>query len=189
MSLEIANTFIEKHMKLKILYTILLSLTIFNLSSSAQKTFSINKNITDSISRKNYKIYMASANEVINFIGKKIAGPRRIVISKEQALIADKEFLNQFVRASLQQYSKQHKQTEKYLDSLEVKREEIKYQKAVQKLERNLIKDQGPKIQGYDRCFFGYLNEDGEKLVLMRFDPHQLSIIQSQEQVSHMLMC
>lgn len=117
---------------------------------------------------------MASANAEINFIGKKILDSKRILITNEQALIADKEFSNQFVMASLQQYSRQQKQSEKYLDSLEIKKEKIKYEKTIKNIKRNLIKDQETKIQGYDRYFFGYLNEDGEKLILMRFDPHKL---------------
>ncbi len=158
----------------KVLFALSLFLTILSLNTFAQKTFTINKNATDSIVLKNYKIFSLSENLDINFIGKQIPKSKRFKLTKEQAMTANSEFRKQYVKAGIQQYYKQLNDPEQFSDSLELDKSKISYKKTIKKFKANVIKDQRTKLNNYDRYFFGYFNEYNEKLILMRFDPHRI---------------
>lgn len=145
------------------------------MNSFAQKTFKINKNETDSIILKDYKIFSVSENVDINFIGRQIPKSKRFKLTKEQATIADTEFRNQYVKANMQQYYKQSNDPEQFVDSLESEKAKISYKQSFKKTKSSIKKDQKNKIKNYDRYFFGYFNDDNERLILMRFDPHKIT--------------
>lgn len=149
-------------------------LIILNLSAFAQKTFNINKNDKDSITLKDYKIFSVSANVAIDFIGKKIPKSKRYHLTKEDIIIADNEFRKQYIKASIQQYYKQQNDPELFSDSSDLTTAKLHYSQTIKKFIRNVTKDQKNKIENYDRYFYGYLNDDNERLVLMRFDPHKI---------------
>jgi len=153
---------------------IFIFLAMFSIDSFGQNTFTINKTEVDSIQLKYYKIFLASENVEVNFIGGQIPKSKRFKLTKEQAMKADTEFKNQYVKAGMQQYYKQSNDPERFEDSLDLERAKASYKQTVGKFENNITRDQRKKIKNYDRYFFGYFNEDNERLVLMRFDPHKI---------------
>lgn len=158
-----------------ILIIVTFFLTVFSIDIFGQKTFAIkNNNEIDSIILKDYKIFSASENVEIDFMGKQIPKSKRFRLTKEQAITADTEFRNQYVNAIKQQYYKQSNDPKLFIDSLEIEKTKIFYNQTIKKFEKNITSDQRKKIKNYDRYFFGYLNEDNERLILMRFDPHKI---------------
>lgn len=153
---------------------IILLLTLINFSSFGQRTFEINKNETDSIELKNYKIFSVSETVDINFIGREIPKSIRFKLTKEESITADNLFREQYVKANIDQYYKQFHDPEQFDNSEELERAKSTYQQTYKKIESNAKRDQLKKIKQYDRYFFGYLNSDNEKLVLMRFDPQKI---------------
>lgn len=148
--------------------------TVISFSCFGQKTFQINKNETDSIDLKDYKIFSVSESVAIDFIGRQIPKARRFKLTKDLSIAADNLFREQYVEASIDQYAKQLNGQDQFKNSVEIKRDKLLYQKTYKRIVRNAKKDQLKKIKKYDRYFFGYLNGQNEKLVLMRFDPHKI---------------
>ena len=146
-------------------------LTLISFSSYGQRTFEINKNETDSIELKDYKIFSVSETVDINFIGQEIPKSRRLKLTKEESITADNLFREQYVKVNVDQYYKQFHDSKQFDNTEELERAKSTYQKTYKRIERNAKRDQSKKIKKYDRYFFGYLNADNEKLVLMRFDP------------------
>jgi hypothetical protein len=154
---------------LLIFITFLISTVCF-----AQKTFLIDTSFLDTIEFKRYRVFIASKDLDINFIGKEISSNDRFTPEKFEALAADHAIQTQYVKASLQQLDKQYKNISAYNDSSEWKSDNNAYQNWRPKFIHRRQKDQKNKIQSFDRYFFGYRNADNEKLILIRFDPHKI---------------
>jgi hypothetical protein len=151
---------------LLIFITFLISTVCF-----AQKTFLIDTSFLDTIEFKRYRVFIASKDLDINFIGKKISSNDRFTPEKLEALAADHAIQTQYANAALQQLDKQYNNFPSYTESPELKRA---YQDRRPKIIHRQQKDQKHKIQSFDRYFFGYRNADNEKLILIRFDPHKI---------------
>jgi hypothetical protein len=149
-------------------------MTLISFSSFGQRTFEINKNETDSIELKDYKIFSVSETVDINFIGREIPKSLRFKLTKEESINADNLFREQYVKAHVDQYYKQFHDPEQFDNSKELEIAKSTYQQTHKRIENNAKRDQLKKIKTYDRYFFGYLNADNEKLVLMRFDPQKI---------------
>lgn len=144
------------------------------VNCSGQKTFEINKAGTDSIQLESYKIFSVSKDIDINFIGKQIPQSKRFTPTKEDAIIADQIFKEQYVRANTDQYYKQFHDPNRYHSNNQPEKSEKIYQNTNNRIESKAKKDLRRKLKKYDRYFFGYRNLDNEKLILMRFDPHKI---------------
>jgi hypothetical protein len=149
-------------------------LTLINFSAFGQSTFLIDKSQTDSIQLKDYKIYSASENIDINFIGRQIPKSKRFKPTKNESITADNLFKEQYVKACVDQYYKQFHDPHLYDDSTEIEKAKGTYEKSYRRIESNAKRDSKKKIVNYDRYFFGFINSDNEKLILMRFDPHKI---------------
>ena len=149
-------------------------LTLVNFSVFGQRTFSIDKSQTDSVQVKDYKIYSVSENIDINFIGRQIPKTKRYKPTKEESITADNLFREQYAKACVDQYYKQFHNPDLYDDPNEIEKAKITYENSYKRIESNAKKDLKKKILNYDRYFFGYINVDNEKLILIRFDPHKI---------------
>jgi hypothetical protein len=149
-------------------------MTLVSFSCFGQRTFEINKNETDSIELKDYKIFSVSETVDINFIGREIPKSLRFKLTKEESINADNLFREQYVKANVDQYYKQFHDPKQFDNSKELEIAKSTYQQTHKRIENNAKRDQLKKIKKYDRYFFGYLNADNEKLVLMRFDPQKI---------------
>ena len=159
---------------MKIRKSIFVILLLFANITNAQKTFDISKKDIDSITLKNYKIFAVAIYEKINFVGDKyFDDDKRFKLNKEQLKLADEEFNNQYVKATLSQYEKQLNDTVKFPYS----RKDLKRKantKLLNQYEKIVQKDRKKKIKKYDRYYYGYLNSDNEKIVFLRCDPHKI---------------
>jgi hypothetical protein len=149
-------------------------LTLLSLNSFGQRTFVIDKGETDSIQFKDYKIFLASDNVVIDFLEREISKSNRFELTRDEAIKADKEFRQQYVDANLSQYYKQLSHTKEPLDSTAIENLKRANKRLIRKIERNALQYQRKRIDKYDRYFFGYSNADNDKLILMRFDPQKI---------------
>lgn len=159
---------------MKISTSILVLLLLLANIINAQKTFDISKKDVDSITLKKYKIFAVAIYEKINFVGDKYFDDnKRFKLNIEQLKYADQEFNNQYVKATLSQYEKQLNDTVKFPYS----RKDLKRKsnsELLNQYEKVVQKDWKKKIKNYDRYYYGYLNNDNEKIVFLRCDPHKI---------------
>jgi hypothetical protein len=152
---------------------LIILLTISHFSAIGQRTFTINKNETDSIELRSYKIFSASENLEINFVGQQASLSTRFRLTRDEAITADKQFCEQYVSANMRQYYKQLNDPRQFYDSGALTQSKLYYKQSSRDFEKKVTKEQRKRIKNYDRYFYGYFNTDNEKLILMRFDPHK----------------
>ena len=155
---------------------ILLTLLTFLMSAVcfAQKTFRVDTSFLDTIEFKKYKAFIVSKDFDINFIGRQISQYDRFTPDKSEVSAADNAIQTQYANAALRQLDKQFNNIPTYADTAEWERAHNIYQVRRPKIIQRQQKDQKNKIQTFDRYFWGYRNEDNEKLILIRFDPHKI---------------
>jgi hypothetical protein len=156
---------------MKILFIIL---TIFvEKNCISQRTFFVNKSHFDSLRFEQYKIFIASKNEDINFIGKKILDSRRFTPEINEAYEANSVIETQYATARQNQLEKQY-DLSNYADTADWQKAMKVYKEQKQKIIITFEKEQNQKIYKFDRYFWGYLNDYNERLILIRFDPHKI---------------
>jgi hypothetical protein len=144
------------------------------LPSRAQKTFTIDKAFLDSINFGKYKTFLVSKNFDINFIGKGISKEKRFKVDSSQLTLTEKAIKTQYYDANMRQFDsslqwmKKHK--EFYDWDLVVKENK----ESKRKLEPVYQKQQQQGFDNYDRYLFGFINDSGQKIILIRFDPHTI---------------
>ena len=156
----------------KILISFLL-IILWNVGFS-QKTFDINKKYVDSIDLENYKVFALPVSEKINFLGNKYSDTQqRFKLTKEELRFVDTEFNSQYVIATLNQYKKQLNDTVlfPYRDK-KIKRKST--EELIKKYDKLVRKNSRKKIKNYDRYYYGYINNQNERLVFLRCDPHKI---------------
>jgi len=155
---------------------ILLTFLTFLISAIcfAQKTFHVDTSFLDTIEFKNYKAFLVSKDFDINFIGRQISYSDRFTPDNSEAIAADNAIQTQYANAALRQLDKQYNNISVYAYTAEWQSAYKTYQERRPKIIQQQQKDQKNKIQTFDRYFWGYLNADNEKLILIRFDPHKI---------------
>lgn len=157
---------------IKISLAILFSFGLIILQ--AQRTFQIDKSYLDSMSFTGYKSFIVLKYFDINFIGRKIPIEVRFNLDTVQIKLTETAIKTQYVNANVRQLDSQWAQMksnkEAYDWDLAVKQhkeQRPKMLKAFKKVQQN-------DLDKYDRYLFGYLNDLGENIVLIRFDPHKI---------------
>lgn len=143
-------------------------------TSLAQKTFQVDTLFLDTLTYPKYKVFIASKDLDINFIGKKIPAVNRFTPEIAEAQAANNAIQTQYADAAIYQLDKQNNQASFYSDTSEQQAALKKYKERRPKIMHRLYQDQKNKIQNFDRYFWGYRNEDNERLILIRFDPHKI---------------
>ena len=118
-------------------------------------------------------VFIASKNDEINFIGKKILDSKRFTPEKNESYEANTVIETQYANARQHQLEKQH-EISNYADSSDWQKSMKVYKEQKQKLISTFEKEQTKKIYKFDRYFWGYLNDYNERLILIRFDPHKI---------------
>lgn len=145
-----------------------------SFSCLGQRTFEIDKAETDSIDLKDYKIFSVSENVDMNsFIGREIPKSKRFRLTREEAVTADKLLKEQYVKASVNAYYKQFQNLSQHEDSAALEKSKQTYKNSYKTIESRAKRDSKKKLLKNDRYFFGYVNSDNERLVLMWFDPQE----------------
>jgi hypothetical protein len=140
----------------------------------AQRTFQIDKSYLDSMSFTGYKSFIVSKKFDINFIGRKIPVDERFNLDTVQIKLTETAIETQYVNANVRQLDSQWAQMKSYKEAYDWdlavkqhKEQRPKMLKAFKKVQQN-------DLHKYDRYLFGYLNDLGENIVLIRFDPHKI---------------
>ncbi|QNA44622.1 hypothetical protein [Lacibacter sediminis] len=158
--------------RIVIIQLIIFFLISLTLSSKGQKTFSIDKVFLDSLNFIKYKTFLVSTDFEINFIGRQISPEKRFKVDLSQISLAENAIKTQYYDANIRQLDsswqriKEHK--EFYDWDLAVKQNK----ESRPKLEGIIRKQQQQDLDNYDRYLFGYVNDKGQKIILIRFDPH-----------------
>ena len=139
-------------------------------TSLAQKTFQVDTLLLDTLNYPKYKVFIASKDLDINFIGKKIPAVNRFTPEIAEARAADNAIQTQYAAAAIHQLDKQNNDS----DTAEQQAALKTYKERRPQIMHRLRQDQKNKIQNFDRYFWGYRNEDNERLILIRFDPHKI---------------
>lgn len=139
-------------------------------TSLAQKTFQVDTLFLDTLTYPKYKVFIASKDLDINFIGKKIPAVNRFTPEIAEAQAANNAIQTQYADAAIHQLDKQNNDSDTAEQQVALK----KYKDRRPKIMHWLRQDQKNKIQNFDRYFWGYRNVDNERLILIRFDPHKI---------------
>ena len=147
---------------------------LISATSFAQKTFQIDTSFLSIIEFEKYKLFIVSKDFDIDFIGRQISYNDRFTPDKSDAIATDNAIQTQYANAALRQLDKQHDNISTYTDTAEWQKAYNRYQEQRPKIIKRQQNDQKSKIQTFDRYFWGYRNADNEKLILIRFDPHEI---------------
>jgi hypothetical protein len=145
------------------------------LYSQAQKTFSIDKNHLDSLAFGKYKSYIVSNSFDINFIGRQIPIDKRFTPDTSQIGLTEKAIRTQYYNARVRQLDSQWQQMKEYKDSYDWKLAVKQHKRSRPKMLANFKKQQQKDLDNYDRYFYGYINDIGEQIILIQFDPHVIT--------------
>ena len=142
-------------------------------TSFSQKPFPITKNFLDTLDFKKYRVFIVSKDFDIDFIGRKIAQTQRFALAGSDAKKSDNAINTEYADARKKQLEKQYR-INNFSDTADWKKAVEAYQEQKQKLLNTFEQEQKHKISKFDRYFYGYYNDNNEKLVLIRFDPHKI---------------
>ncbi len=143
------------------------------MSCFSQKTFSVDRHFLDTLSFDNYKVFIVSKQADINFIGKNIPENKRFTPDTVEAKETNKAIQTDYASARERQLKKQIK-ADNFSDSADWRKAVQNYKEHKDKLFRTFETEQKKKIQNFDRYFWGYYNDDNQRLILIRFDPHKI---------------
>ncbi|HYH16001.1 MAG TPA: hypothetical protein VD794_12305 [Flavisolibacter sp.] len=157
----------------KILVSIFLIVCVAH-QAAAQKTFYIEKAYLDSFDFGRYKSYVVSKNNELNFIGRKVPLEMRFTPDTAQIAAAEHAIKTQYYKARVQQLDSQWMQMERFRDAYDWEVAVKQREESRPKMLAAFKKQQQKELEKYDRYYYGYVNEDGEPIVLIQFDPHKI---------------
>lgn len=140
----------------------------------AQKTFRLDSPYIAIVKTKPYKVVVVSKDDANHFTSKPIANSDRYTPSETEAIAVDNAIQWQWADAVLRQTDKQNGKMPAHADSTQWNKNVENYQRLRAGIIKQQQKDQRKKIQHFDRYLWGYLNADGEKLIIIKFDPHKI---------------
>ena len=153
----------------------ILILTVFSvITLKAQKTFQVDRKYLDSVSFDTYKSYIVSKDFDIDFIGRQISGDNRFTLDTTQLILTEQAIRTQYYSASVRQLDSQWTQMESDKESYDWELAVKQRQEQRPKMLKTFQKQQDNDLDNYDRYLFGYFNNLGESIVLIRFDPHKI---------------
>ncbi|MEO7047473.1 MAG: hypothetical protein ABI091_19370 [Ferruginibacter sp.] len=152
----------------KIGFIAFLYLSLLVTTTSAQNTFKIeSKYISRTLDFNKYKALIITDKFEIDFYGNKLTGKPRFTPDSNEGEKTNKAIQTRYAETVIRQVENQYKNKTPGEGNIWNNNQKTKFIRMVSD-------DQKHKIQKFDRYFFGYINSDNEKLILIRFDPHSI---------------
>lgn len=157
-------------LKILILFAIMFCFSSLN----AQRTFFVDKDKLDSLDYGKYKIFIIDTSFALKSIGRQIVFSKAFRPDTTQITKAEKALRSQYYAASVKRLDEQWQEMRKDKDSYDWKLAVKQHKKSRPKLLASFKRIQKQELDNYDRYYYGYITESGERILLILFDPHEV---------------
>ncbi|HEX2533082.1 MAG TPA: hypothetical protein VHK69_05075 [Chitinophagaceae bacterium] len=147
----------------------------WSMTLNAQRTFHVNREQLTALDFGQYTCYLIDTSFDLKRISRQIRLSGKFLPDSAQIAEAEKALKMQYYSVRVQALDQEWEETRKTLDKSERKIAARQRRKSRPALLASFKRIQEQELAQYDRYYYGYVTEGGERLLLILFDPHQIT--------------